>query len=267
MSRQRSGLSKHRRAYICNCHITETPSIKTDDLLLRFEANNSLSYPGSGTTWVNIGNGGSTYNATLLGTPQPTFVSGPIKSFQFTRYLLNSGTAYLTYNYMRLLRPPQISDDFTYCAWINTTSVGYGLNHYELMYIVSTETGGINNDFGFGIDINGKLIYGDGKLSGSDITLRSSQSVNTGNWVFVAVTREKATGQVRLYINGVQDTVGICNVGNTLSTATYLLIASETDYFGYTFGGYIGTILGNTSVLTPAEILTNFNAQRSNYGV
>jgi len=106
-----------------------------------------------------------------------------------------------------------------------------------------------------------------GSLGGSDITIRSTQSVNTGNWVFVAVTRKKSTGDVVLYINGIQDTAGTCNIGNTLSTATYVLIGSETDFPGYTFGGYIGAILGNTSVLTASQILNNFNTQRNIYGI
>jgi hypothetical protein len=270
MSKIRSGLYLHRKIYNCCVGVqipVSLPQIITADLLIHFEANDISSYSGSGTTWVNIGTGGTTYNATLLGSPTPTFSNGQIKSFQFTRNLLSSGTSYLTYNYMRFLRPNAISDDFTYCAWINTTNVGYGLNHYQLMYIVSTETGDVNNDFGFGIDSNGKLTYGDGSTGGTDITIRSTQSVNTGNWVFVAVTRKKSTGHVVLYVNGVQDTSGTCNIGNTLSTATYVLIGSETDFPGYTFGGYIGAILGNTSVLTASQILNNYNAQRNIYGL
>jgi hypothetical protein len=272
MQRKRSGLATHRRAYGC-CIQSAAPSgpsiqIITDDLLIHFEANDATSYSGSGSTWTNIGTGGTTYNATLLGPTLPTFVTnGSIKSFQFSRNLITSGSPYTNYNYMRFLRPSAISDSFTYCAWIKTTDVGYGLNHYQLMFIVSTETGGLNNDFGFGIDSNGKLAYGDGSSSNADITISSTQSVNTGNWTFVAVTRNKSNGQVKLYINGILDKTATCNVGNTLSTATYVLIGSETDFPGYTFGGNIGAILGNMSVLSDADILNNFNAQRATYGL
>ena len=267
MSKKRSGLVIHRRAYGCCVSNISTPQIVTSDLLIHFEANDPTSYSGSGNTWVNIGTGGATYNGTLSGTTKPTFVNGAIKSFLFTRNYLASTGSYSNYNYIQFPRPPEISDSFTYCAWINTTNVGYGLNHYQLMYIVSTETGGVNNDFGFGIDSNGKLAYGDGTLGGTDITIHSTRSVNTGSWIFVAVTRNKSTGQVILYINGIADTAGTCNIGNTLSTASNVFIGSGTDFPGYTFGGNIGAILGNTSVLTPADILNNFNAQRSIYGV
>ena len=111
------------------------------------------------------------------------------------------------------------------------------------------------------------LAYGDGKYQESDITIRTTDVVNTGNWVFVSVTRQKSTGNVVLYVNGLPDTRGICNVGNTLSTATNVLIGSETDFTGYTFGGNIGAILANTSVLTDEEIMNNFNAQRNIYGI
>lgn len=276
MSRNRTSLARYRRAYGCCIQPTQTLQIRTADLLIHFEANDPNSYPGSGSTWINIGSGGATYDATLLGiypeTEEPQFPifnidNAGIKSFQFTKNYLGDGYAYNYYNHMQFLRPDAISDDFTYCAWIKTTETGYDQNHYQLMYIVSTETGGLNDDFGFGIDNEGRLAYGDGKFDNSDITIRTTQTVNTGNWTFVAVTRNKTTGEVNLYINGVLDTTGTCNVGNTLSTATYVLIGSETDFPGYCFGGNMGALLGNTSVLSAEDIMNNYNAQRSVYGL
>jgi hypothetical protein len=244
------------------------PSIVTTDLLIHFEANDTASYPGSGTTWINIGTGGSDYNATLAGPDGglPVYVASPIKAFQFTRHATSDPTSYLAFNYIYLKRPPTIGDDFTYCAWIKTSDVGHGQNHYELMYIVSTETANINNDFGFGIDNNGNLAYGDGKNGGSDITIRTSRAVNTGTWMFVAVTRQKSTGRVVLYINGVADTYGTCNSGNSLDVAGDMLIGSEADSIGYTMGGYIAAVLGNTSVLSETDVLNNYKAQKGNYG-
>lgn len=282
MTRWRSGFAAHRRAYQ-NCFaIVEQrvvqpsgPQITTADLLIHFEANDPTSYSGSGNTWTNIGTGGSTYDATMFqyndeesGNNYPIFDSTDgISSFLFSKQFLYDGSAYLYTNYMRFLRPEAISDDFTYCAWIKTTEYGYGYDHYQLMYIVSTETGDLNNDFGFGIDTNGYLAYGDGQYGQSDITIRTTQLVNTGQWIFVAVTRQKDTGEVVLYVNGIEDTRGTCNVGNTLSTAEYVLIGAETDFPGYTFGGYIGAILGNTSVLTAQQILDNYDAQKALYDI
>jgi hypothetical protein len=242
---------------------TIPPPLVATDLLLHFDAEDINSYPGTGSTWVNIGTGGSAYNATITG---PTFNVGPPSSFTFVRNYLNSDTAYLSYDRMILANPPGIADSFTYCAWIKTSDVGYGQNHYQLMYILSTETGGVNNDWGFGIDNNGKLAYGDGITGGSDITIRTSASVNTGSWVFVSVTRNQADGSVSLYINGALDTTGTCNAGNTLDSGVDILVGSEKDYPGYTMGGEIGLILGNATVLSSGEILQNYNATKARYG-
>jgi hypothetical protein len=294
MSRWRSGFAAHRRAYQ-NCFTPPIvdpppsdpdpppldpdppsgPQLTTADLFIHYEAGDPASYPGSGTTWTNIGTGGSAYNATMfeytdeeLSTTFPLFDSTDgISSFLFSKQYLYDGTVYLSFNYMRFLRPDAISDNFTYCAWIKTTEVGHGTNHFQLMYIVSTETGELNNDFGFGIDVNGNLAYGDGDFANADMTICTTQPVNTGQWTFVAVTREKSTGEVVLYVNGIENTRGTCNMGNTLSTAEYVLIGSETDFPGYTFGGYIGAILGNMSVLTAQQILDNYDAQKALYGI
>jgi hypothetical protein len=166
---------------------------------------------------------------------------------------------------MGCFRPPGIGDDFTFCAWIKTTNLGYGFNHYNLMQIVSTETSGVNNDFGFGVDAAGFIAFGNGLLNGTDITVSSPVPVNTGNWTFVAVTRKKSNGKVILYINDSLVLTSVCNIGNTLDVAGYILFGTEADYPGFTFGGKIAAILGNTSVLTPAQILQNYNSQKNNY--
>ena len=81
MSKYRSSLMKHRRAYnYCktvlstNTEISNTESIVSTDLLIHFDANDTDSYSGSGTTWINIGTGGTTYNAELINSP--VFIDG-----------------------------------------------------------------------------------------------------------------------------------------------------------------------------------------------
>lgn len=241
-------------------------SIITTDLIIHFEANDPSSYSGSGLTWTNIGTGAPLYNGTLSGNTKPVFTSSPIKTFTFTRNALTNGTDYQLYNYVSVPRPLTIGDDFTFCSWVNTTGVGNGTNHYQLMYIVSTETGNVSNDYGFGVNNAGQLTYGDGKTGGTDITISTTETVNTGTWTFVCVTRQKSNGQVNLYINGSLKKTGTCNVGNTLGDSSIMYIGTETDFPGYTWGGGIAAFLANTSVLTPTQILQNYNAQKANYG-
>lgn len=88
---------------------------------------------------------------------------------------------YLSYNYISVPRPSIIGDNFTFISWIKTTEVGFGVTHYQLMNVVLSQTPGTVNDLNF----LGELCYGDGKI---------------GNWTFVAVTREKTTGTIKMYV-------------------------------------------------------------------
>lgn len=241
-------------------------TIVTTNLVLYFDANNSASYPGSGITWFNLASGYTTYEGTLgtSGTyPLPSFNSTGIKCFNFISYYLGSTTPVgnkitLTSN------PPNIGDDFTYCVWIKTTEVGYGSNHWNLMCIISAEISTKSNDFGFGINSSGYISYGDGKSSSSDITISSSTQVNTGIWTFVSVTRQKSSGQVVLYVNGVSVISGYCNSGNSVAN-TPILIGNESDYPSYSYGGSIAYVLGYTIVLTADQILQNYNSTKNNF--
>jgi len=236
--------------------------IITTNLVLYFDANNSASYPGSGTTWFNLASGYSTYNGTL-GTsgsnPLPTFNSITPKCFNFISYYIGSTTPVgnkitLTSN------PPSIGDDFTYCVWIKTTGIGYSSSHFTLMCIISAERGGLSNDFGFGINNLGYISYGDG--GSSDKTISSTTKVNTGIWTFVSVTRQKSTGSVVLYVNGIKVISGTCNSGNSVAN-TAILIGNESDYPSYSYGGSIGYVLGYTAVLTSNQIIQNYNATKN----
>ena len=55
----------------------------SDGLLVNLDATDASSYPGSGTTWTNLGTGGTTYNATL--TNGPAFESGNTANLYFNK--------------------------------------------------------------------------------------------------------------------------------------------------------------------------------------
>jgi hypothetical protein len=248
-----------------------------NNLLIHFDANDYASYSGYKYTrpkWLNIGTGGLLYDADISGNIKPVIDEGwYIKSFRFFGYALNTPTEFYAHNYMRFLSPTLMFDDFTYCAWINTFSgVGNKLVDSDVMYIISSQTTIspqptiANKYFGIGINNNNKLSYVDSLPNGNNITIHSTQSINNGKWAFVAVTRNKITGQVVLYINGIADTTGTCNVG-TLNSTDYMLIGSNNYFPGYTFGGHIGSILGYTSILSADDILRIFERLRRTYQI
>ena len=180
---------------------------------------------------------------------------------------LTTTTMYQSYSAFRLTMPTDLSSNFTYSAWINTTNTGSGTLPYQLANIISNLAAGFTNEFAFGVNSAGKLQYGDATTTaGSLKSVISTQSVNTGKWLNVAVTRQFTTGSIVLYINGIQDTTGTCNT-NTINATAYLIIGSGSDSDGYTFGGNISSILGYGRVLSADEILNNFNAERYIYNV
>lgn len=167
---------------------------------------------GSGLTAADYVGG---FTGTVV---SPTWVPGKIQNG-----LQLNGTS----SYVSASRPVQ--NDFTISCWIKTTSAGNGLPHYETRAIVHSEASGVNNDFGFGIDSNGMLTYGDGKSGFGDMHLRTAIAINDGKWRHVAVTRVKLTGAVKLYIDGVLSISGNCNVNNTLNSSANITIGYAND--------------------------------------
>jgi hypothetical protein len=182
----------------------------------------------------------------------PTFVSSPIKTFQWnTRGSNGSNTTKASFSNV-------LGDDMTVGAWIKTSNSGNDLAHYRLLYILTGEQGGGANDWGFGINRLGKLAFGAGT---NDVTISSTTSVNTNEWTYVVATRAKSTGQIKLYINGALDASGTGYSGNTLNAQTIIAIADGDDGPSHSFGGNIAAVQGYDKVLSLNEISTNYSAR------
>ena len=218
-----------------------------ETLVLYLDPTFAESYPGTGNTYTDLSVSGNHFTRTA-----GTFVSGPIKSF-------SGGTFTRTPNFF--------GSDATIQAWINTTDVGTGLLHFQLMQIISAEATDVwanPTDFGFGINSSGKLAFGTGA---SDVTVASTASVNTGTWVNVAMVRVASTGSVRFFINGALDSTGTtaANAGALTKEPTVTLGGGADGSKSWV--GNMGSVLAYTSSLTDAQILTNYTAQRTNYRV
>lgn len=189
------------------------------------------------------------YNGTANGTTITTGKINGARSF-------NGSSDYIT-----ITRPVQ--DDFSICAWINTTTVGNGTNHYQYAPILDSEVGGYVSDFGFGIDSNGKLGFGDG--DGTDYSLSGATTVSTGTWTFVCATRNKTTGLMSLYVNGALD-------GTKTGSKTSLTANSNARIgYGYDAPKYINgkiddlLIYNTTLSLSDIQYLYNSSNGRESY--
>ncbi len=148
-----------------------------------------------------------------------------------------------------------LSADFSICAWIKTSSTG-GYNHWENAPIVDSEMGGFAYDYGFGIDAQGKLAFGNGgnitQSAQGDQTISGVATVNDNAWHNVCVTRNNTTGEDILYVDGAQDFVGVTGVGNLVDNAKAWIGNGQDG--NAQFVGLIDDVRFYTTVISAADV-------------
>jgi hypothetical protein len=186
---------------------------------------------------------------TPSGDPAPSTDVPPV-SFDDVRSAAFDGSDFFTFQ-----RP--VSDDFSVCAWVKTTSVGGGTNHWESAPILDSETGGVAYDFGFGVGNGGKLMFGNGGLIGGnlvDAQVNGTTTINDDQWHNVCVTRDESTGQVDLYVDAALDGSGVTGTGS-LDSNPDARVGYGFDGAAH-FSGLIDDVRVYDTVLTGTE-LTN----------
>ncbi|MGK4568078.1 LamG-like jellyroll fold domain-containing protein [Flavobacterium sp. 3HN19-14] len=145
-----------------------------------------------------------------------------------------------------------ISDDFTIEFWMKTTqntpetSIWY--NAKGLVTSYGTPVTGA-----FGVTLNaGLLDFGVGNTE-----IRSTSSVNTGQWMHVAVTRTKASGAMQIYINGVLEKTG---TATTASLTQQSLITLGLVGTGAYYSGSLDDVRIWNTVRTQSQISAGMNA-------
>jgi hypothetical protein len=164
-------------------------------------------------------------------------------------------------------RPVNVSGNFTLEFWMKTANVadntgvaGCGNNDGWI-------TGNIifdrdifseleNGDYGIALHRSGttrRIAFGAStSASGGGTTLCGSINVADGNWHHVAVTRNSGTGQMRLFVDGVQDTEASGPTGDISyavgrstsypNSDPYLVIGAEKHDAGSGFPSYNGFV-------------------------
>jgi len=236
-----------------------SPKIVTDGLVLCLDAADKVSYPGSGTTWSDLSPNGN--NGTL--TNGPTWTGGTSGYFDFdgsNEYAVIADNAAL-----RLTT-------FTFSAWViadDVTDVG---GDYLTLYD-DRETDSSGNGFFLGIydgdqawftaaSSAGGILH---RLGGGAVGGYSGGTVTPGEWYHIVFTIDEPNDTSNLYENGVLIGSNTCD-GYTASTASKMIgkqAYGDTRYWD----GKVSTVLINDRALSAKEILQNFNAQRSRFGV
>ena len=228
--------------------------IVTSGLVLSLNAADRNSYPGSGTTWTDMSGNGN--NGTL--TNGPTFNSANGGSILFDG---SNDAVMIPRVYPGVL---SITSNITTTAWIYYRDIGYT----SWMIVIDDMGSAPFTSWCMWIDDSapaaGKRIatYDNGSW------LRSTSTIAPNVWNCIAMSKSGNTAN--FYINSVfSNTVTFTSLTNgiyTPETDTGTGIGNHTSN-SYPFNGYIANVQVYNRALSAQEVLQNYNAQKSRFGL
>ena len=219
-----------------------SPKIVTDGLVLALDAANPKSYPGSGTTWIDMSGNG--HNATLHSVTHSSSNGGIFIISGSSSTFIDNNTIDLT------------SSDFTvFCASRFT-----GSDNARLV-------GGRNNNFLVG-HWNGhaEAFYAEGWVGGYSNNILSFAQ-NSTDWRVYHGCGNISSDSYDFYVNNRTRTSGAAQgsegpdgliIGKTL-------LYSNNDY--ESAAGEVSFVYYYNRVLTKDETMQNFNAVRGRFGL
>ena len=227
--------------------IDSNQKIVTSGLRLSLDAAQRRSYPTTGTTWTDLSGNG--VNGTL--TNGPTFDSA------------NGGAIVTdgTNDYITLGSSFGGTSEGTISFWIKLT------NTIEAGYAGNQRPWGKNGDFE--CRWGGNALQADNRKLNIDIqgtqNLISTQDTWLNSlWYNIAITYNSATNSSVLYIQGVQNVTGTS--GNPSALAGNFNIMATASATGFV-NGRIGNFLVYNRALSATEILQNYDAVKSRFGL
>jgi hypothetical protein len=187
---------------------------------------------------------------------------------EFDADAIAGGGAILFYGYSSLAPPTNVlaslADSFTVTAWLKTTQA-YGEDYYDGPDGIGVVTAfmGYNTDSVIPLALTGnKAAFWTGNPDPPfDDTLHSASDVNTGGYVHLAVTRDQATGEKRLYVNGVLESTSTGSTRSLTNPASLFdlnvgegyegLLDDLQFYSGVLSATSIGFLFANPGVVVP----------------
>ena len=218
----------------------------TSGALLYLDAGNTLSYPGTGTTWTDLST--NTNDATIVGSP--IFTSSVTASY-FT--FPNDTNKYATTPYTKY------SGTYTGKTTFFVVRMDAGVaDGYHAMF----GTAGGNRTFNTYIYKSGSNYQIHGSF-GSGASLSNVLALTTNQWFTCGITQD-ASGNMTSYFNG--SAAGVAT-GQTLGTTyngTDAQLVSKSDNFWH---GDIAVAFVYGRALSSAEMSQNHAAVRTRYGI
>ena len=228
-----------------------SPKIITDGLVLALDAANNKSYPGSGTTWKDLSGNGN--DGTL--TNGPTFDSGNNGSIVFdgVNDYVNFPSNFFDYTSQSTF------ECWTYIqSWINESS-----NCNDKRTYIMTVHSGFDNFIGF-VTNSGNTVRFQRRDPGINYTISPSISLSLNKWYHLVGTISNPGSSY--YINGIL----VGSLSNTVVSSnptTFRIGWNNFNCNNSYFNGYVTNAKIYNRALTVEEVLQNYNATKSRYGL
>ena len=231
-------------------------SLETSNRIIYLDANNSSSYPGSGTTWTNLASGGS-YSATLNGSPTFDDTTDPgNKYFEFNPGALTGQFAQI--NQAAAINPV-VNQPFTIQMWVRINNIG------SQGSLVSKAFGSPSYDgYALGYRTDTTLQLHENGTSQVNY-FNSVTGVLSSGWALYTANIQFGNGGGRtnkVFVNGRQVLTATSNESG---------IPSPTQNLTFPAGFYgegecdIGQFYYYNTELTTTQIIQNFDATKSTY--
>lgn len=220
--------------------------IITDGLVLHLDAAQLRSYPGSGTTWTDLsGNGNS---GTL--TNSPTFDSANGGSLNFDG--INDYLALSAYNNLNFQYGSQE-------IWVQLDAV----NPTGPLQRILDRNNVLAGTFSFLYD--GTNISARVRNTANTIAIVNYITPETNNWTCYSMTYDGTT--IRAYINGNLDNSSTAISGAINTSGTYAMYIMSQNNINQFTDGKLSIVRMYNRALSATEILQNYNATKSRFGL
>ena len=229
------------------------PNMVTDNLVFYVDAGNVQSYPGSGPTWYD-----------LVGTADLTNDGATWNSAGYFHVVggdnLETQSASLTF-----------STEITLTTWWQRLGTGLGAPRVLEAFMTGVSSPAYSHTLAVDADASLRAwLDENGTAYDRFVTLDDATTWTDGNWHYMVLTFNNTTAV--LYMDGVAvESTSITTTG--LDDANGIIVGSISNYSGgfshsdHAFDGYIASCSLYNRGLTAAEVLQNYNAHKSRYGL
>ncbi|MCJ7445105.1 MAG: LamG domain-containing protein [Methanotrichaceae archaeon] len=123
--------------------------------------------------------------------------------------------------------PPLVKDDFSILFWVMTDQTARDYIEAAAHWwagngLVDAKVCGNSDDFGVAL-LGKRASFG---IGNTDVTIKSSSTINDGKWHHIAATRSRRTGIIKLYVDGVLEEIGNAS-RNQLTSPSWMSLGNN----------------------------------------